>query len=243
MMDMPVLGRGAGRGHQGHRAGPPGCRRATSARSPTTATARWASTPLPCPVDVAIACWPWGAYLGDEGVEQGRAHEDLVVDAPRPQRHAAGGQDHRQLRQLLAGQGRGAQGRLRRGHHAQPAGLRERVHRREHLRACATARIITPPRRAGRPRGHHPGLGDDDRPRPRLSRSAIGNLARSDLYIADEVFLSRHRGRGRARSTRSTTAPIPCPGPITTADPGRRTRQGRAGRGRPVQGLGRACRR
>src|SRR4051794_13183272 len=23
--------------------------------------------PLPCPVNVAIAVWPWGTYLGDEG--------------------------------------------------------------------------------------------------------------------------------------------------------------------------------
>ena len=27
--------------------------------------------PLPAPVNVAIACWPWGAYLGDEGLEHG----------------------------------------------------------------------------------------------------------------------------------------------------------------------------
>lgn len=27
--------------------------------------------PLPCPVDVAIAVWPWGTYLGDEGVKHG----------------------------------------------------------------------------------------------------------------------------------------------------------------------------
>jgi len=27
--------------------------------------------PLPCSVNVAIAAWPWGTYLGDEGVEQG----------------------------------------------------------------------------------------------------------------------------------------------------------------------------
>jgi branched-chain amino acid aminotransferase len=27
--------------------------------------------PLPCPVNVAIAAWPWGAYLGDHGVENG----------------------------------------------------------------------------------------------------------------------------------------------------------------------------
>ncbi|MHB8437540.1 MAG: branched-chain amino acid transaminase [Acidimicrobiales bacterium] len=27
--------------------------------------------PLPCPVNVAIAAWPWGTYLGDEGVASG----------------------------------------------------------------------------------------------------------------------------------------------------------------------------
>ena len=27
--------------------------------------------PIPCKVDVAIACWPWGAYLGDEGIANG----------------------------------------------------------------------------------------------------------------------------------------------------------------------------
>jgi branched-chain amino acid aminotransferase len=27
--------------------------------------------PLPCPVQVAIAAWPWGTYLGDEGVTSG----------------------------------------------------------------------------------------------------------------------------------------------------------------------------
>jgi branched-chain amino acid aminotransferase len=27
--------------------------------------------PLPSPVDIAIAAWPWGSYLGDEAIEQG----------------------------------------------------------------------------------------------------------------------------------------------------------------------------
>ncbi len=27
--------------------------------------------PLPCPVSVAVAAWPWGTYLGDEGVRRG----------------------------------------------------------------------------------------------------------------------------------------------------------------------------
>src|SRR3954465_7464274 len=29
--------------------------------------------PLPCPVNVSIAVWPWGAYLGDEGIPHGVA--------------------------------------------------------------------------------------------------------------------------------------------------------------------------
>src|SRR5207253_6232045 len=27
--------------------------------------------PLPCPVNVSIAVWPWGTYLGDEGIRHG----------------------------------------------------------------------------------------------------------------------------------------------------------------------------
>lgn len=27
--------------------------------------------PMDCPVDVAVAAWPWGAYLGDEGIKNG----------------------------------------------------------------------------------------------------------------------------------------------------------------------------
>ena len=68
---------------------------------------------------------------------QGRAHEDLVVDAPRPQHDAAAVEDDRQLRELVAREGRGAEGRLRRGDHAQPRRARVGVHRREHLRGAA----------------------------------------------------------------------------------------------------------
>ena len=27
--------------------------------------------PLPCPVQVYVLCWPWGAYLGDDGIQNG----------------------------------------------------------------------------------------------------------------------------------------------------------------------------
>ena len=122
---------------------------------------------LPCEVDVAIACWPWGAYLGDDALTKGVRMKISLVDAARPQHDAAGVEDHRQLRELVAGQGRGAEGGLRRGDHPQPAGLRERVHRREHLRG--PPRQAPQPAALGRcPRGHHPELGHDHRPRPRL---------------------------------------------------------------------------
>ena len=37
--------------------------------------------PLDAPVDVAIAAWPWGAYLGDEAQGAGRAREGLQLAA------------------------------------------------------------------------------------------------------------------------------------------------------------------
>ena len=35
-------------------------------------------SPVGAKVHVAIAAWPWGAYLGPEALEQGHPREDLV---------------------------------------------------------------------------------------------------------------------------------------------------------------------
>ena len=51
--------------------GQPGWSRATSGRSRSSATARWGSTRCLSPVNVSIAVWPWGTYLGDEGIKHG----------------------------------------------------------------------------------------------------------------------------------------------------------------------------
>ena len=40
--------------------------------------------PLDAPVDVTIACWEWGAYLGDEGMQQRDPREGLLVAADQP---------------------------------------------------------------------------------------------------------------------------------------------------------------
>ena len=55
------------------RADPPqrACAAATSGRSRSAATARWASTRRPRRSRSMVAVWPWGAYLGEEGKRNG----------------------------------------------------------------------------------------------------------------------------------------------------------------------------
>ena len=180
---------------------------------------------LPCTVDVAIACWPWGAYLGDDAASTGRAHEDLVVDAPRPQHDAPGVQDHRQLRELVAGQGRGPQVGLRRGHHVEPPGLRQRVHRREHLRRPRRG-AHHPARGRRRPRGHHPGLGHGHRARPRLRVALRQPHPQRPLRVRGDVRV-RHRG-GDQRGELGGRPPHPVPRPHDHGA-GRRVRAGPCG--------------
>ena len=122
---------------------------------------------LPCTVDVAIACWPWGAYLGDDAVTKGvrmkisswTRHDHNTMP---PASKTTGNYVNSSLAKVEA-----LQRRLRRGDHAGPQRARRRVHRREHLRVAQRhpAHAAAVGRRA---RGHHPELGDDDRPRPRL---------------------------------------------------------------------------
>ena len=216
MMDLPVLGRRAGRGDQARRARDAACRRATSARSPTTATARWGSTRCPCSVDVAIACWPWGAYLGDDAATKGVRMKISLVDPPRPQHHAAGVEDHRQLRELLPRQGRGAQGRLRRGHHAEPARARLASAPARTSSCARDGKLITPPLVGRRPRGHHPGHGDDHRRRPRLRVRR-----RRPHPLATSTSPRRCSSCGTAAEVSAVNSvddrAIPCPGPMTTA--------------------------
>jgi hypothetical protein len=125
---------------------------------------------------------------------QGRADEDQQLDAARPQHDAAGVQDHRQLRQLQPGQGGGPQGGLRRGAPPEPAGVRGRVHRREHLRGPARS-----PHHAAavgrRPRGHHAGHGDPAGQGHGLRRRVRRAHAERPLRGRGDVR-GRHRGRG-----------------------------------------------
>ncbi len=156
-----------------------------------------------------------GRVPGRGGGDQGRAHEDLVVAPPRPQHHAAGGQDHRQLRELVAGQGRGPQGRLRRGHHVELGRVRVSECTGENIFAARHGVLITPPLAAGALEGITQSsvmtiardLGFETR---------MDHLTRSDLYICEEMFVC-----GTAAEVSAVNSvddrPIPTPGPMTSA--------------------------
>ena len=145
--------------------------------------------------------------------QQGRAHEDLVVDAPRPQHDAAAVEDHRQLRELVAREGRGAEGRLRRGDHAQPRRARVGVHRREHLRrrgtACSSRRRSRPARCPGITQDSVTTIAHDHGFEVR-----VDDLSRSDLYVAEEMFVCGTAAEVSAVNSVDDRA-IPCPGPMT----------------------------
>ena len=105
---------------------------ATSARCSTWATARWAST--------RCRARPPRRSRAGRGAPTSATRPPTAASARvcraahRPQRHPAGGQGHRPVHQLLARQGRRAQGRLRRGDHPDPRGHGLRGLGREHLR-------------------------------------------------------------------------------------------------------------
>ena len=115
-------------------------RPATSARSSSAATGTMGLFPLDAPVDVTIAVWEWGAYLGEEGKRDGiRAKvSSLAADQRRladPARQGLG-----PVPQLDPGQDRVPQGRLRGGDPARRPRLRLRGLGREHLRRARRRR-------------------------------------------------------------------------------------------------------
>ena len=144
--------------------------------------------PLPCPVQVSIAVWPWGTYLGDEGVKNGvrmKVSSWRRID-PNVNPVAAKGTGiyvNSSLAKVEA-----LQGGLRRGDPAQQPRLRRGVHGREPLRR-EERRLVTPPLSSGALEG--------------ITRDSVMTIARdlgievreddllrSDLYLADEAFLT-----------------------------------------------------
>ena len=68
--------------------------------------------PLDAPVDVSIAVWPWGAYLGEEGIRNGDPREGLLVGADQLALADPAGQGLGSVPQQRAREDRVGQGRL-----------------------------------------------------------------------------------------------------------------------------------
>jgi branched-chain amino acid aminotransferase len=169
---------------------------------------------MPCSVDVAIACWPWGAYLGDEAVTKGvrlktsswTRHDHNIMP---PASKTTGNYVNSSLAKVEA---------LKAGYDEAlmlaPNGLVAECSG-ENIFVSRHDKLITPPLSAGALEGITQNtvmtLARD------LGYEVVcDNLARSDVYIADEMFLV-----GTAAEVSSVNSvddrAIPCPGDKTLA--------------------------
>jgi branched-chain amino acid aminotransferase len=169
---------------------------------------------LPCSVDVSIACWPWGAYLGDDAVTKGirlktsswTRHDHNIMP---PAAKTTGNYVNSSLAKVEA---------LRAGYDEAvmlaPNGLVAECSG-ENLFVARNGILLTPPLSAGALEGitQHTvmtigrDLGFDVR---------VDNIARSDMYVAEEAFVC-----GTAAEVSSVNSvddrTLPCPGPMTRA--------------------------
>lgn len=168
----------------------------------------------PCSTDVAIACWPWGAYLGDDAVEKGvrmkisswTRHDHNTMP---PAAKTVGNYVNSSLAKVEA---------LRAGYDEAimlaPNGLVAEC-TGENIFCSRNGIILTPPLSAGALEGITQNsvmeigrdLGIDIR---------IDNIARSDLYIADEIFVCGTAAEVSAVASVDDRS-VPAPGPATTA--------------------------
>ena len=169
---------------------------------------------LSCTVDVAIACWPWGAYLGDDAMTKG-----VRLKISSWTRH-----DHNTMPPAAKTSGNYVNSSLAKVE-ALKAGYDEGIMLNraglvsectgENLFVSRNGKLITPPLSAGALEG--------------ITQNSVsviardlgfevigGDIARSDLYIADEIFVC-----GTAAEVSSVNSvddrTVPCPGPKTVA--------------------------
>jgi branched-chain amino acid aminotransferase len=144
--------------------------------------------PLPCPVQVSIAVWPWGAYLGDEGITKG-----VRMKISSWQRH-----DPNSMPPAAKGTGMYINSSMAKVE-ALKAGYDEAIMLSpqgyvsectgENIFVVKGGRVITPPVSAGALQG----ITQDSVfaiARDEGIEVEVGNLLRSDLYTADEAFLT-----------------------------------------------------
>ena len=124
--------------------------------------------PLPCPVNVSVAAWPWGTYLGDEGIANGvsckisswRRHDPNAVPTAAKGTGMYANSSLAKVEALNAGYDEAIL-LAPNGDVSECTG--------ENIFIVRDGVLITPPTSdAGALGRHHPGLCQDDRERPRL---------------------------------------------------------------------------
>ncbi len=152
--------------------------------------------PLPCPVNVAIAAWPWGSYLGEEGVAKGvrlkvsswQRHDPNAVPTAAKSTGMYVNSSLAKVEALKAGYDE-ALLLAPDGHVSECTG--------ENVFVVRGRRIPAPTElRRGRTARHHAGVGRDDRMRPGVRRVARSPGANRPLHRRRGVP-DRDRGRGR----------------------------------------------
>jgi branched-chain amino acid aminotransferase len=169
---------------------------------------------LPCSVDVAIACWPWGAYLGDDAVTKG-----VRMKISTWLRH-----DHNTMPPASKTTGNYVNSSLAKVE-ALKAGYDEAIMLNgaglvsectgENIFVSRGGLLLTPPSSAGALEGITQdtvmSIADD------LGiECVVADLARSDLYVADEMFVCGTAAEVSAVNSVDDRA-LPCPGEFTTA--------------------------
>ncbi|MGI8493397.1 MAG: branched-chain amino acid transaminase [Acidimicrobiales bacterium] len=144
--------------------------------------------PLPCPVQVSIAVWPWGAYLGEESLASG-----VRMKISSWQRH-----DPNAMPPAAKGTGLYVNSSMAKIE-ALKAGYDEAILLSpqgyvsectgENIFVVRAGRVVTPPQSAGALEGI------TQRSVVTIARDLgydveIGDILRSDLYIAEEAFLT-----------------------------------------------------
>lgn len=169
---------------------------------------------LPCSVDVAVACWPWGAYLGDDALTKG-----VSMKVSSWIRH-----DHNAMPPAAKTTGNYVNSSLAKVE-ALKAGYDEALMLNgagmvsectgENVFVARHGKLISPPLSAGALEG----ITQDTVmtiARDLGFEVVLGDLSRSDLYVAEEMFVC-----GTAAEVSSVSSvddrKIPCPGPMTLA--------------------------
>ncbi len=167
---------------------------------------------LPCEVDVAIACWPWGAYLGDDAVTKG-----VRMKISSWTRH-----DHNTMPPLAKTTGNYVNSSLAKVE-ALKAGYDEAIMLNpdglvsectgENIFAARKGILITPPLSAGA----LPGITQDSVmtiARDHGFEVQVDDISRSDVYVAEEMFVCGTAAEVSAVNSVDDRS-IPCPGPMT----------------------------